>query len=127
MLSLKVPGVTSGSLEQELEQLFRENYQMLYRTAYSLSQNQADAEDVPQSLFLRLLRSGMTPDVRRNATGYLYRAAVNLSLNMIRERKRQAVTEEFGRFEVPVARAESEAAEEADRHLAEAIADQMSQ
>jgi RNA polymerase sigma-70 factor (ECF subfamily) len=110
-------------LERELEQLFREHYHMLYRTAYSLLENKADAEDVPQSLFLRLLRNGMTPDLQKNAKGYLYRAAVNLSLNMIRERKRQPITGDSHCLEDQAERSDSDAAEEIHRRLAEAIAE----
>ena len=123
MLSFKVRDATTASFETELEQLFREHYQMLYRTAYSLLENQADAEDVPQSLFLRMLQSGMTPDLRRNARGYLYRAAVNLSLNMIQERRRRPAPQDLSSLDVPIERAESDAAEEAHRRLAEAIAE----
>jgi hypothetical protein len=42
---------------------------MLYRTAYSLLDNPADAEDVPQTIFLRLLRSGLPRDLQRNPGG----------------------------------------------------------
>lgn len=122
MSELAVSGVTSGALRQELEQLFRQHYQMLYRTAYSMLDNQADAEDVPQSIFLRLLRSGMTPDLQRNPKGYLYRAAVNLSLNLIRSRKRQAVAGDAEHLEVP-AGSDSNSAEETHRRLAAAIAE----
>ena len=71
-------------LDSEFEKLFREHSQMLYRTAYSLLDNAADAEDVLQTMFLRLLRNGLPPDVRRNVKGYLYRAALNLALDTIR-------------------------------------------
>ena len=123
MLTLKMSSLTNRSLEQELEQLFREHYQMMYRTAYSLLENQADAEDIPQSLFLRLLRNGITPDLQRNAAGYLYRAAVNLSLNMIRERRRRAATEDSDCPEVPAQESEANTAEETHRRLAEALAE----
>src|SRR5262245_47731385 len=76
-------------MESDFEELFREHSKMLYRSAYSLLNNGADSEDVLQTIFLRLLRSGMPSELKRNAKGYLYRAAVNLSLDMIRARKRQ--------------------------------------
>jgi len=120
MPTLKVSGVTNGSLEQELERLFRENYAMLYRTAYSLLDSPADAEDVPQTIFLRLLRNGMTPDMQRNPNGYLYRAAVNLSLNIIRERKRRGPTEGVERLEIPAEGSNTK--EDIHRLLSEAIA-----
>jgi RNA polymerase sigma-70 factor (ECF subfamily) len=92
----------SGSA-QELEQLFREHYPMLYRTAYSILRNPADAEDVPQTVFLRLLRRGMTPDVRRNPKAYLFRAAINLSLDRIRARRREVPVDRPERIEAAAA------------------------
>src|SRR6185436_3526419 len=80
----------SGVTELELEQLFREHYQMLYRTAYSILDNPADAEDVGQTIFVQFLRNGASRDLLKNPKAYLYRAAVNGSLNILRSRKRQA-------------------------------------
>jgi RNA polymerase sigma-70 factor (ECF subfamily) len=121
MSTLAVTGVSE--LEREIVQLFREHYQMLYRTAYSMLDNPADAEDVPQTIFLRLLRSGLPPDLQRNPKGYLYRAAVNLSLNVIRSRKRQRITDGLEHLEIAIDTAHSKAAEEIRQGLAEAIAD----
>ena len=117
-------GMTSGlnqGLEQELEQLFREHYPMLYRTAYSMLDNPADAEDVPQTIFLRLLRSGLPPDLQRNPKGYLYRAAVNLSLNVIRARKRRRFTDNPENLEIAIERSQSNASADIQQDVAEAI------
>lgn len=122
MSSVTVSGVSSGSHEQELEKLFREHYRMLYRTAYSILGTTADAEDVPQTVFLRLLRSGITPDVRVNPKGYLFRAAVNLSLNVLRSRKRHAVAGDAERLEIPGDVSRSNLLEDTDSRLSEAIA-----
>jgi RNA polymerase sigma-70 factor, ECF subfamily len=73
---------------QEVEDLFREHHELVYRTAYSILNNAADAEDVVQSLFLRLVRRLLPPEVRTNVRGYFYRAAVNQSLDIIRSRRR---------------------------------------
>ena len=104
------------SLEREFEQLFREHSQMLYRTAYSLLDNAADAEDVLQTIFVRLLRNGLPPDLHRNAKGYLYRTSVNLSLDQIRSRKRHDL-----HVQVP-AETDSHSIEETHQRLAEALA-----
>jgi RNA polymerase sigma factor (sigma-70 family) len=123
MSILTAPGVTETLLEQELERMFREHYQLLYRTAYSMLSNRADAEDVPQTLFLRLLRRGIPADLKANARRYLYRAAVNLSLDMIRTRKRHPLTAESERLEAPDDNSESDFAEERHRRLAVALAE----
>src|SRR6185436_19699338 len=101
MSNVAVSSVTNNAAKQELEQLFLEHYQLLYRTAYSMLNNQADAEDVPQTLFLRLLRSGITPDLRKNAKGYLYRATVNLALDIVRSRKRRQPDQTTEGIDIP--------------------------
>jgi RNA polymerase sigma-70 factor (ECF subfamily) len=95
---------------------------MLYRTAYGLLGNVADSEDVVQQIFLRLLRSGLPPDLKRNAKGYLYRAAVNLSLDTIRSRRRQEIANTAPDTEnsTPV---DSQTVEETHRRLARALAE----
>ena len=62
---------------------------LIYRTAYSVTGSRADAEDVLQVVFLRLLRRGLAPDLEKNPKGYLYRAAINLALDTMRSRKRR--------------------------------------
>ena len=112
---------TGRRLKPEVEQLFREHSQMLYRAAYSMLGNAADAEDVLQSIFLRLLRGEQTPD--KNVKGYLYRAAINSSLNVIRSRKRlELLTDNVERLEIPVDTRSSDLTEELHARLAEALA-----
>jgi RNA polymerase sigma-70 factor (ECF subfamily) len=121
MSILAVTGVSE--LERVIVQLFREHYPMLYRTAYSMLDNPADAEDVLQTIFLRLLRSGLPPGLENNPKGYLYRAAVNLSLNVIRSRKRQRLVDGFEHLEIADDSALSKPAEDMRKCVAEAIAE----
>lgn len=60
---------------------------MIFRTAYRITGNAADAEDVLQTIFLRLLRqpAGGTPLEQEES--YLRRAAVNASLDVIRQKQ----------------------------------------
>ena len=48
----------------DLDQIFRDNYHWVYRTAYGVTGRPEDAEDVLQSLFLRLLQRGF-PSVHK--------------------------------------------------------------
>lgn len=89
MSTVTLCGVTRTPLTEELDQIFREHHQLVFRTAYGVTGSREDAQDVVQTLFLRLLRRALPPDFRRNPKAYLYRAAVNASLNVIRERKRR--------------------------------------
>src|SRR5262249_9355243 len=61
----------------------------VFRTAYSVTGSRQDAEDVLQTVFLRLIRHEIPENLRRNPKAYLYRAAVNVSLNAVRTRRNQ--------------------------------------
>jgi RNA polymerase sigma-70 factor (ECF subfamily) len=69
-----------------LAQLFREHHERLFRAAYRITGNAADAEDVTQVVFLRLVRreGGVTGD---GTASYLHRAAVNAALDVVRARR----------------------------------------
>lgn len=77
-----IPGDTN------LEALFDEHNSMVFRTAYRIVGQATDAEDVLQTVFLRLLRREDDIDLGSGAKSYLRRAAVNASLDLLRARKR---------------------------------------
>jgi len=80
-LQLETVGPTS------LEHLFHQYDEMVYRAAYRITGSDHDAEDVLQTVFLRLLRGGSTP-AAEVAGNYLYRSAVNAALDVIRKRRK---------------------------------------
>ena len=94
MSTAKVLNVTKEPVEQELEQLFHEHYPMVYRTAYSVTGSREDAEDVVQTIFLRLYRRGVLSGVKENPKAYLYRAAVNTAVSVVRSRRRHVLTDD---------------------------------
>jgi RNA polymerase sigma factor (sigma-70 family) len=96
------------SLPEGLEQLFQEHSRLVYRTAFAVTGSRHDAEDVLQSVFVKLLQRGLPPDARSNAARYLHRAAVNLSLNVLRNRKRRRLVDDVELLEIPAAQAEHE-------------------
>lgn len=71
----------------ELEQVFLGNYDRVYRTACRITGNPDDAEDVLQTVFLRLARQGWTASAVSHVESYLHRAAVNASLDLVRMRR----------------------------------------
>ena len=73
---------------EALEAIFREHHGSVFRAAYRITGNAADAEDVLQTVFMRLLRRDDQPDLSNSAGSYLHRAAVNAALDMLRRRKR---------------------------------------
>jgi RNA polymerase sigma-70 factor (ECF subfamily) len=107
---------------QEFEDLFQEHYALVYRTAYGVTGRVEDAEDVVQTLFLRLLKREKPPELLKNPRGYLYRAAVNLSLTILRTRRRRAMTETSEDLAVSLPARASSRAEETHHRLYDAIA-----
>lgn len=79
------------AISDELEQAFRAHHGLVFRTAYRITGNASDAEDVLQTVFLRLVRRGANTDaaenVVENAESYLRRAAINAALDVIRSRQ----------------------------------------
>ena len=77
----------AGNAElEELAVLFRDHHKAIFRIAYRITGSRSDAEDVLQTIFLRLTPNRR--DLAPNPEGYLHRAAVNASLDLIRRRTR---------------------------------------
>ena len=107
---------------REFEGIFREHADLVFGTARSIMQREEDAEDVVQTVFIRLLRSGMPTEFQRNPKGYLYRAAINQSLNIIRERRRHPTTD-LSIVTAAEPPADTDSKEELHRKLHDAIAE----
>lgn len=71
-----------------LEQLFAEHHARVYSAAYRVTGNAQDAEDVLQTVFLRLLKRQDELELAPESSGYMHRAAVNAALDLIRSRAR---------------------------------------
>jgi RNA polymerase sigma-70 factor (ECF subfamily) len=92
MSTITVPSACGGALAQEIEKIFREHAQLMYRSAFSVTGSRQDAEDVLQNIFLKLLQREVPLEFRVNPRAYLYRAAINRALDVVRSRKRQNFT-----------------------------------
>ena len=88
MSTKAVPEPVSSPQVGEFEQIYREHAPLVTRTAWEVLSNQEDAEDVLHTVFLKLLRKGLPPEFHKNPKGYLYRAAVNASLDVLKRRRR---------------------------------------
>jgi RNA polymerase sigma factor (sigma-70 family) len=73
---------------EELANLFNQHNQRVFRTAYRVTGSPADAEDVLQTVFLRVARGQEAAASAENTEAYFARAAVNASLDLLRSRKR---------------------------------------
>jgi len=77
------PGIR---IPTQIERSFRAPQAMVFRTAYRITGNAADAEDVLQIVFMRLFRQGEAAEAPENETAYLRRAAINAALDLLRSR-----------------------------------------
>ena len=82
-----------NGLQQGNEQAFKklvDNYQkMVVNTCMGLVHNLADAEDIAQDVFIEVFRSIDNFRADSKVSTWLYRIAVNRSLNFIRDNKRR--------------------------------------
>ncbi len=64
----------------------RQHTSRVFRLAYRLTGNRADAEDITQEVFVRALRS--SPTEPRTQAGWFHRVTTNLFVDMLRRRGR---------------------------------------
>ena len=81
------------AIPDELDRAFRTHHGLVFRTAYRITGNAADAEDVLQTVFLRLLRRSEHSDAMENEESYLRRAAINAALDVMRSRQADRTVE----------------------------------
>jgi RNA polymerase sigma-70 factor, ECF subfamily len=70
----------------DLERVFRENYAAVFRAAYRVTGNAADAEDVLQTVFLRMVKRDAEAEPVENMSSFLHRSAINAALDLVRSR-----------------------------------------
>jgi len=79
------PAIETAAIE--LERIFRENHALVFRAAYRITGNADDAEDVLQTVFLRMLKRDASAERVGNMASFLHRAAVNAALDLMRSRQ----------------------------------------
>lgn len=80
-------GQQAGNRTGDFEKIFQVHHAMVFRAAYRVTGNYSDAEDVLQTVFLRLLRRDSDAEAVENLDSYLYRSAVNSALDLLRSRQ----------------------------------------
>jgi RNA polymerase sigma factor (sigma-70 family) len=98
---------TAESAPMPLERLFQEHHAALFRAAFRITGSPSDAEDVLQTVFMRLARQGAQGQ-NKGAGPYLRRAAVNAALDVLRKRRTAPI--------VPVEVAEAAAPDQLPPH-----------
>jgi RNA polymerase sigma-70 factor (ECF subfamily) len=88
MKSVMAAPMESANLsEAELERIFREHHALVFRAAYRITGNADDAEDVLQTVFLRMIKRAANAEPVENMPSFLHRAAVNAALDLVRTRQ----------------------------------------
>ena len=102
----------------EVELLYREHHDHVFRAAYRVTGSVVDAEDVLQTVFLRLVRRTEKVDLSPSPGSYLHRAAVNASLDLLRSRTRsRSVSIEEVAFDAPHSSEPNPETQQIDREL----------
>jgi RNA polymerase sigma-70 factor, ECF subfamily len=88
MKALMATQLQSANLpEAELERVFRDHYGLVFRAAYRITGNADDAEDILQTVFLRMMKRDASSQPIENMASFLHRAAVNAALDLVRSRQ----------------------------------------
>lgn len=85
---LNPPATGAESLNPGFDALFSAHHRQVFRAAYRVTGNLQDAEDILQSVFLRLLAARGQSGAHDNPAAYLCRAAINASIDLLRSRAR---------------------------------------
>ncbi len=87
-VAIASPTMPAVETQQRLSDLFAMHHRRVLMAAYRITGSMADAEDVAQSVFLRLTAGDEL--AVNNAGSYLYRAAINGGLDLLRRRNTAA-------------------------------------
>jgi len=84
---MAAPTESAHSPDADLERIFREHHALVFRAAYRVTGNANDAEDVLQTVFLRMVKRDPDAQPVGNMASFLHRAAVNAALDLVRSRQ----------------------------------------
>jgi RNA polymerase sigma-70 factor (ECF subfamily) len=84
MTSVRLPAGFAG--------LYQRHYESVFHAALRVTGSRADAEDVLQTVFLRLLSGREHEDAAARPSAYFRRAAVNAAVDLLRRRAVHAET-----------------------------------
>ena len=72
--------------KKSISDLYEHNYAAVYGTALRVTGNASDAEDVLQTVFLRLVKRKDLPEPESLSEAYFRRAAANAAVDLLRRR-----------------------------------------
>ncbi|HXD73344.1 MAG TPA: sigma-70 family RNA polymerase sigma factor [Vicinamibacterales bacterium] len=84
--------MTSAPVPADFAGLYERHYAAVFRAALRVTGSPADAEDVLQTVFLRVLSRSEHDEAAGRPTAYFRRAAVNAAVDLLRRRSLHAET-----------------------------------
>lgn len=84
--------MTSTPVLAGFAELYERHYEAVFRAALRVTGHPADAEDVLQTVFLRVLSRNEDDEAARRPAAYFRRAAVNAAVDILRRRAVHAET-----------------------------------
>lgn len=78
---------STGEREAAFRDLVERHGRMVFRVAYRITGNEADAEDVAQETFFKAYRSFDRFDSRASFSTWIFRIASNCAIDLLRRRK----------------------------------------
>jgi RNA polymerase sigma-70 factor (ECF subfamily) len=83
---LKNPGPGADGPTPTFDELFNSHHEKVLHAAYRVTGNMADAEDILQTVFLRLLKRREPQTYHESSAAYLRRAAINAGIDLLRSK-----------------------------------------
>ena len=101
METARIPTTKDETFRQQLDELYRENFQLMYRVAKSVTGNRYDAEDAVQNVFVKLIQGQPSSNFQKNPKAYLCKAAMNEARNIVRScRLRREVEADMSELDI---------------------------
>ena len=84
------------SLQQKVEDLILDNYEAMYRLAYSYVRNEEDALDIVQESVYKAIKNAGKVQQEAYIRTWIWRIVMNTAVDLIRSRKNETGLEEAG-------------------------------
>jgi RNA polymerase sigma-70 factor (ECF subfamily) len=86
--------VVNQTVEEVYKQCFYEYFESLFRYAFTIVKNSAEAKDIVQTVFVKLWEKRDEVNLATSARSYLYTSVYHLCLNNVRDHKIRATHHE---------------------------------
>ena len=86
----------TASLQQKVEDQILDNYEAMYRLAYSYVRNEEDALDIVQESVYKAIKNAGKVQQEAYIRTWLWRIVMNTAVDLIRSRKNETGLEEVG-------------------------------